>query len=285
MTRQVTAEDYGRRIARVIDFIFDHLDDELTTEKLAEIACFSPHHWHRIYRSVTGETAADAVRRLRLLRAANDLAKTDAGIERIAARAGYGSVAAFSRAFRADYGVPPATYRTSGLFPEAPKPKRYQGAKLMYDVAIKDAEARRLVAVSHRGPYLGIGRAFEKLGATAGPRGLINGSSQMVGVYHDDPSEVPEAELRSDAGFTIGPDARIDGDDLHEVRIAGGRSAVLRHRGPYSELETAYRWLFGEWLPNSGEEAGDAPAYEVYVNDPRSTKPADLLTDIHLPLK
>ncbi|MBL4907596.1 MAG: GyrI-like domain-containing protein [Sneathiella sp.] len=42
--------------------------------------------------------------------------------------------------------------------------------------------------------------------------------------------------------------------------------------------------LFG-WLINSQLEAADALVFQIYLNNPRDTQPADLLTNIHLPLK
>ena len=45
------------------------------------------------------------------------------------------------------------------------------------------------------------------------------------------------------------------------------------------------RLHFGEWLMQSGREAGDAPAFEEYLNNPRDTAPPELLTDIYLPLR
>ena len=59
----------------------------------------------------------------------------------------------------------------------------------------------------------------------------------------------------------------------------------MLHVGPYAELDRAYTWLFGDWLPESGEEAADAPAVEEYLNDPRTVSPAELRTDIWLPLR
>jgi AraC family transcriptional regulator len=41
----------------------------------------------------------------------------------------------------------------------------------------------------------------------------------------------------------------------------------------------------GQWLPRSGRELRSAPGFEVYFNDPNSTAPEDLVTDIHLPLE
>lgn len=88
MTKPDTLLDYGRRIARVVDHIAAHLDEALELERLAAVACFSPYHFHRIYRAMTGETAADTLRRLRLHRAAGDLVKGGDGMVQVARRAG-----------------------------------------------------------------------------------------------------------------------------------------------------------------------------------------------------
>ena len=82
----------------------------------------SPHHFHRIYHAMQGETAADTVRRLRLHRAAVELITGELPVTRIARRAGYGSQEAFTRAFKTAYGVPPARYRAS--FVPSPNPRR-----------------------------------------------------------------------------------------------------------------------------------------------------------------
>ena len=72
---------------------------------------------------------------------------------------------------------------------------------------------------------------------------------------------------------------------LIETIIPGGRHAVLRHKGPYATMRSAYQWFFGAWLTQSGEEVADAPVFEEYLNNPREIAPAELLTDIYLPLK
>ena len=76
----------------------------------------------------------------------------------------------------------------------------------------------------------------------------------------------------------------IAGSPEHLTRVAGGKYAVLRHKGPYADMAAAYQWLYGEWLVNSNDEAADAPAFEEYLNNPKDTAPADLLIDICLPL-
>src|SRR3970040_870372 len=102
---------YPERIQRVVDYLAEHLDEALDLETLARGAHFSPYPFHRIYRALLGETVNDTVRRLRLHRSAIDLLDRDLGIEHTARRAGYASQAAFTRAFRAEYGEPPARSR------------------------------------------------------------------------------------------------------------------------------------------------------------------------------
>ena len=118
--RLTTRSDYAMRLERVFRWLADHLDDTLDLARLADVAAMSPCHFHRIYHAMHGETAADTVRRLRLHRAAVELIAGELPVARIAARAGYGSQEAFTRAFKAAYGVPPARDRAS--FVPEPKP-------------------------------------------------------------------------------------------------------------------------------------------------------------------
>ncbi|MDF2813649.1 MAG: AraC family transcriptional regulator [Microvirga sp.] len=279
-TRPTTRIDYSRRVARVMAYINDHLDEDLPLERLAEIACFSPCHFHRIYRLIAGETASDTVRRLRLHRAANELARSGKPIERIARRAGYGSIEAFTRAFGADHGQPPAAYR-SRLTPFHPQPN---GDTIMQPVTIKSFEGARLAALEHRGDYQQIGKRFDALAAWAGGHGLLDQPRRWFGIYYDDPESVPKERLHSEAALEIDADTPL-GEGMQRRELPPMRVASIIHKGPYAELERTYRILYGEWLPASGEEAADQPCFEHYVNDARTTPPSELLTEIMLPLK
>lgn len=283
MNRDSTKADYAQRIIRVIDYIYDNLDGDLSADTLASVANFSTHHWHRIFHAMTGNTVAETVRRLRLHRAAADLMLPNHSIEAAARRAGYGSVEAFTRAFRAAYGEPPGSFRSNRLAKysvEFIQPEGYG----MPNVEIRTIKPIKLCALPHRGNYHEIGRTFEKLGVQAGPAGLMGPSTRFIGVYYDDPDEVPVNELRSAAGLTV-EDATVPQHGAFEaITLEGGRHAVLQHVGPYADLPQSYQWLYGVWLPECGEEAADQPPFEVYLNDPASTPPAELLTEIHLPL-
>ena len=275
--------DYGERLDRVAAYVFEHLDDDLDLGRLAEVACLSPYHWHRVYRAMRGETIAETVRRLRLHRATGWLVNTGMTIEEIAAKSGYGSVEAFTRTFKAAYGMPPAQYRREGSHRRF-DPTNENESALMFDVQIKSLPTMQAASIPHRGSYMTIDQAFGKLFGTLGARGLIGPGQRMFGIYYDDPSSVAEADLRSRAAVIVAAKTAID-VPLESVTIRGGEYAVLRHKGPYADMRLSYEWLYGTWLPKSGREPADAPCVEEYLNTPRDTPPADLISDIHLPLR
>lgn len=282
MGKGPTRSDYEARLARVRDHIYDHLDEELDFAALAEIACLSPYHWHRIYAAVFGESAFATVKRLRLHRAAGDLAYTSLPLGAVAARAGYDSLAAFTRAFRPAYGLPPARYRREGGHASF-QPNTTRKDDPMRKVEIVETPRLTLAGVDHVGSYMDIERAFGRLHQIFGKHQLYRPGQMMIAVYFDDPTAVPTEKLRSFAAMSVAAGTPLPAS-LRTHELAGGPCAVLRHIGPYAEMKASYDWLFGVWLPQSGREAADALAYEVYVNTPMDAAPKDLITDIHLPL-
>ncbi len=283
MDEQASWATYERRLHRVSDYIYGHLNEELDLDRLAEIACLSPHHWHRIYRAVHGETLAATVKRLRLQKAAADLVQTDLPVEAIAQRSGYPNVQSFNRTFKAVYGLPPVRYRKEGSH-KTFETASSEGIADMYEVTLKEIDSFDVAGVAHTGSYMGIGKAFETLYGTLFSRNLFRPDMEMIGIYLDDPELVPTDRLRSFACVSAKGDLPADAP-LTPQTLDGGRYAVLRHKGPYADMPLAYQWLYGTWLPQSGREVRDSLMFEKYLNNPREVAPTELLSEIYLPLK
>ncbi|WP_429340920.1 AraC family transcriptional regulator [Paraburkholderia sp. GAS42] len=275
---------YETRLNRVLDHIYDHLDEPLDIDRLAEIACLSPYHWHRIYQAMYGETVATTVRRLRLHRAAGYLANGSMPIAEIAERSGYSSLQSFTRTFSAVFGMPPAQFRKAGTHRRFRPAESGGDQMVMRDVVIREVPVMEVVSVEHTGSYMQIGKAFDTLIGWIAARGLFSPEMRMVGIFYDDPGVVPEAELRSRAGVVLPRRVEISAP-VSMTSIPAGEYAVLRHKGPYGDMQAAYQWLYGVWLVQSGREAADAPCFEEYLNNPKDTPPSELLTDICLPLR
>ena len=293
-----TRSYYARAIQTAIEHIASHLDDALELEALARIACLSPFHFHRVFRGMVGETPLELTRRLRLERAAWKLKDRQRAITEIAFDAGYETHEAFTRAFRSAYSTPPSGFRlrkyprieiaaargihftTDGVIP--PVIPRDSGGLTM-NVEIKNMPELRVATVRHVGPYNQIPKAFERLGAIAGPAGLIAQSSAMIAIYHDDPESTPQEQLRSDAALAVPEDIKLP-EGLIEQHIAGGRYAKTIHVGPYEELGDTWARFLGEWVPASGNRIGDGVSYEIYQNTPAQVPKQELRTELYVPL-
>lgn len=274
--------DYVERLGRVRSYIYDHLDEDLTLERLAEIAFLSPYHFHRIYRAACGETIAATVRRLRLHRAAESLIRTEQDISEISARAGYQNVQSFTRSFSESYGMPPARFRNHGSHARYSESDT-DASSIMYEVTIKTIPEIEVVSLSNIGSYDQIGKCYVTLYGWLGARQMIDPNRRMMTLYYDDPANVLEAQLRSRACVTVSKACELD-EPFERISIAGGEYAVLRHKGSYAGLIIAYQWLFGTWLLQSGRALRDAPVIDEYFNSPTNTPPNDLITDICVPL-
>lgn len=277
------SQTYEDRLRRVIRYIHDTPAGDLSLDALADVAAMSRFHWHRVFHAMTGETCAQAVRRIRLHRAAHWLVGTNWPVATISMKAGFANTQSFARAFRNAYGMTPDAFRRTGA-PGALHVNFTPEDIAMLDVTIRAADPIRLAALPHRGAYPEIGKAFQQLAAIFSARHLWPQARGMVAIYHDDPSSVPALDLRSHAGVRVGPDFDMP-DVLEDVTIPAGRQAVLLYKGPYAGLPAAWDALYGQWLAQSGEEPDDAPAFEIYLNDPSDTAPADLLTEVCVPLR
>lgn len=269
-----------RRIARVRAYVRDHLAGDLSLDALSEVACLSRFHWHRVYRAAIGETVWETVRRERLARAGPLLALGTLPLPELARLCGFSDANALGRAARAAWGLSPSQVRARGVAPTPePAPRPPQEDQDM-DVTLRDDPAAEIAALLHRGPYREIGHAFSLL------MGRLDGvavAGPTFAVYHDDPSAVAEADLRSHAGIEVAPGAPLP-PGLDRLQLPAGRRAVTVHRGPYEGLEATWERFYA-WLGASGLDVADAAPFERYLDDPREVAPEDLLTEILVPLR
>ena len=104
-------EDHAVCIEDVMRFIREHISEPLDRETLAAVAGFSIPHFHRVFTAHVGESAISYVRRLRLERAARKLRMGAVDITEVALAAGYDTHAAFSKAFKQQFGLSPSEFR------------------------------------------------------------------------------------------------------------------------------------------------------------------------------
>ena len=116
LTDTQAIQDHANCIEEVLRYIREHIHEPLDRETLAEVAGFSVPHFHRVFTAQLGESAIIYVRRIRLERAARKLRMGAVDITQVALAAGYQSHAAFSKAFKQQYGLSPSEFRQLGCW-------------------------------------------------------------------------------------------------------------------------------------------------------------------------
>jgi AraC family transcriptional regulator len=297
---ETTWNDYQQRILRVLTHIQEHLDEALDLEELAQVACFSSFHFHRIFAAMTGETIADHVRRLRLERAAIELRSGAKQVIQVALDAGYEAHEAFTRAFKAAYGVSPAEFRRATgpiAIRDAPSGVHFRpGVPLttfntnhittkIMKVITKKIKPMRVAYLRHVGPYENV--KFSQTGfdlmARLSADKQIRKRSAFIGIGHDNPSVTPASELRYDACFTV--DEEYEPKKPVELQtIVGGDYAVVKNC-PFGKIKDAYQYLFGKWLARSSRELRPAPSFVMLMNARDAVARTKQRYDIYMPLQ
>jgi AraC family transcriptional regulator len=289
--------DYEATVRSIVIDLQQRLDDPPDFRELAAAVHLSPYHFHRIFRSLIGESPAELVRRLRMERAAWQVRHTASPITEIAFACAYQTHESFTKAFQSAFGMTPSAFR-AGLrdcpgiraangvhyHPEAMTKfhlPKHGGAPMKFDVV--EMPALRLAAVRHVGPYFEIGSAFGQLEQRIASLGLDqNPDAIRLAMWLDNPDLKRADELRSLAAISVAEDAAIG--DLEESRLPAGTYLRAEFVGHFSGLGEGWAQVYGEIIPSNGYLPRDGVTFEVYVSDHDTTPPDELRTDLYVPI-
>jgi AraC family transcriptional regulator len=310
-------QEYISRINRVMDYIEKHLNEDMTLNKIAQIACFSPFHFHRIFSILTNETLNTFIQRIRIEKAAQLLRNEEnISITEIANNCGFGSTAHFSRTFRKYFGLTAKEFRETekavfvkdGLYYSkngqlARKINQLSpdfGMQLCSDninqfnhsnliimdtkIEIKEMPEFNVIYCRHTGQFNQIGKVYERLMKWAGPRGLLNfPKTKTITVYHDDPAITAIEQVRQSACITVENDVKVDGE-IGKMKLEGGKYAVGRFEIDEKGFEKAWNTMC-LWFTESGYQPGEGYPYELYYNSPDEDTKRRFIFDICIPVK
>lgn len=295
MKEETKRQSYEERVLRVLIYIQEHLDSKLSLEQLAEIAEFSPYHFHRIFRSIVTENVTEYVRRLRLERAARALKNSTQSITTLAFDAGYETHESFSRAFRTMFGESPSQFRKKYTNTETPVAFHFQrtfpikklqeiseGVAPNISVEIHEIESLSLAFFRHTGMYTkeSIEKANDVIVEYFKKKKMPQEEMQVIGILYDDPEITPADKLRYDACVIV--DSLFEPNGTIGLQyIAGGDYAVMSHNGSIDTVEQTILRFYGDWLPFSKREVRSKPLFFRYIFEKNSISSIN----IYIPLE
>jgi AraC family transcriptional regulator len=234
------------------------------------------------------------VQLLRLKRASCKLAfRADCSILEIALESGYEGPEAFSRAFKKRFGQAPRDFRKQPEWtPWHAAYKPIRELRIMHmknstsqPVRIVDFCETRVAVLEHRGDPAQIGNSVREFIAWRKEAGLPPSISATFNILYDDPVQTAPHKFRLDLCAATETDVAPNAVGIVVKVIPGGRCAVLRHIGSDDGLGEALRYLYAEWLPQSGGEPRDYPPFCQRVRFFPDVPEHEAVTDIFLPLK
>lgn len=283
--RAQTASRHEQCVLPVLLHCEEHLEDDLGLVELAAIAGFSPHHFHRVFRSVMGEAPKEYLRRLRLERAVHRLKVSPDDVLRIALESGFATPETFTRAFVRRFDIRPSEFRTvmrayrehveiamgsrtfAGFTDETPLTLRFDLVK--DPVTVARTPPRHLLFVRYHGfeHLLAGGRGFlslwDRLFAYADAHGIEYAPELLVGITHDDPYVTDEPKIRFDACLPVA--GRVVADHPVGYRyLPPDLCVVRRHTGGLEEIAKTFANIGVEWFPAGGYGLRARPPFEVY---------------------
>jgi AraC family transcriptional regulator len=292
--------NYVERVNRAIDHIVRNLAWPLRLEEVSEAAGFSPFHFHRVFKSLLGETLTQFVKRLRLERALYLMSHApNRSLTDVALDCGFSSSSDFSRSFKQCYGAAPSvfdleTFRNSRReeFERvlSSQEGRHRCTTLPagenpdgFEVQLRDLPGRTVAYIRVLDPFReGVAQsACERLLAWAIERGLADG--QWLGYMWEEPEIVALKDCRYDVALVVDdvePAGEIGRFEFPPMRVA----EVVLSGG--LELEArAIDWLYKTWLPRSGFVPDDQPAFEAWIGRPFAHGKEHFTIACQLPIK
>lgn len=143
----------------------------------------------------------------------------------------------------------------------------------------------RVAMIRHTGPYEDVGGVFDQLWDWVKISGAP--ARRSIGIYWDNPDEVPASQLRAAACVEIPPHFSVTntyGAPVTEDQIAGGAYAKTKFVGPYEALAPVWAEFTAYIEGQLRRTISSNPAFEVYVNDPSDTPANQLITELYMPL-
>lgn len=258
------------KLNKTIDYIEEHLIDEIDYNKLAQIACCSSFHYQRMFTYMANIPLSEYIRRRRMSLAAVDLQGGEKIVD-VALKYGYSSPTAFNRAFQGIHGIAPSFARVNGISLKSFSPIRFniaiKGAEEM-NYRIEQKESFRIVGISQ--PLeKEIEKNFETVPLMWQKAATDGTIEKLAALMNSKPMGLLGVSVCNNEAawrYFIAVATTQPSDDFDEYTVPAATWAIFSGKGTNISIQELEKRIVTEWLPGSGYEYGNAADIEVYLN-------------------
>ena len=295
--------DYKKRINQVFRYIDENLEKDLSLDSIAEIAFYSPFHFHRIFKAITQETLNEYITRIRIEKSALDLKHKSIGIAEIAHKYGFNASSSFTRTFKKFYGISPTEFRKQNPnkfskirqleskngqgYPDYEKyiciiDNLLEWINMNAKIEVKETPEIILAGITHLGKK-GIENTFERLIKWANSKHLMQDPESKMGrIFYDSFKVTNHDKVRMTVFLATDHIFETEGE-IDRIVITKGKCIVGRYEITPDEFEKSWTGLF-IWMNENGYKKGAENPYEIYHNDFREHPEHKFIVDLYIPI-
>jgi AraC family transcriptional regulator len=287
-------KEYSKRINAVVNFILKNANDELTLSKLAGIANYSPFHFQKIFKQVTGESPKQLIIRVRLENAAHTLiVHRHKPVSEIALDSGFASPATFARAFKNYFGIsseqlrklPPKKHialRQSINLKRNVRPdtNEYDAAYWQKNLKVTVTKIPLLHLIFLNSPLSDTAKIqdnFKKIIQLAEAHDLLTADTKIIGIIN------PHAGLYQTA-ISCSPQLTLS-KELNITEIEGGKFAECKIKGGTGTIFHAFHAFYDGWLPQSAYRIKGHFAFEILSQSPLKKSYNNIARELYIPVE
>lgn len=297
--------EYKKRIVKTIQYINANLDADLSLEKIAEISAYSPFHFHRIFKLITGETLQNYIIRKKIEKSALFLAvHKHVEIKEIYLDLGFSNHSVFSKTFKKYYGLPPSDFRKTA--PETfHKILQIQSKKGQIDpvfsqyicsienllnwtamnlkIEVKEMPEMNLAAVMSLG-IAQVEPSYNLLIDWAKKKHLFPGENvKMISVYHDSFKVTPADKVRIHACMLLDEKLKEPQGEVFSETIDAGKFIVGSGEVTLQDFEQCWVSLF-LWMNEHNYSVRRTFPFEIYHSNFKEHPEGKMMVDFCIPV-
>jgi AraC family transcriptional regulator len=280
-----------QRFFKSIEFIEQHLYDDISVHEIAAASHYSTYHFSRIFKALVGDTPKEYLRKRRLTVAAKRLLNESVSILELAMDCQFDSQEAFTRAFKALFHETPAQYRKSNdpyrlLYKDqfSPNDLSHLQHQVSMEPEIVDHPQTKLIGIAAQ--YQSDDLQLPKLWSAFKPvKDQIQNrlGQQYFGIYeHYQETNDEHVQFTYICAVAVANLKHIP-PGMVSRELPPQRYAKFTHKGPITQLQQSLKYIWGSWLPKSKYQYLEKPDFELYLPNFNITDPQSEVY-LHIPI-
>ncbi len=255
----------NKHINRAIDYILEHINEDITVNDIAAHCNFSKYHFSRMFKTETGESIYSFIKRIKMQQSAFKIKiEKNRSITDIGSDYGYSS-SNYSSAFKKHYNTSPIKFRKSIMKKSLSNPI-FKGSKIKFKsfeecekmISIENLEDYEVIFERYKGSYSDLAKYW--LEFTKKYEQYITKDTLFFERTYDDPSITDINKCLFDIYITVPKNYKNENTCI----IEGGKYAIYHFKGYAPQIYSTFQSFFNVWLPQSGYKTDERHGFDIY---------------------